>query len=225
MEPELRISIDGPTASGKTTLGTALARELCTAFLDTGLTFRAAAYALRSGWLASGSAWPSKMAHLPLAYQPAADGAAQVACEETVWLDSKNITNELWSVSLDSFLSTVSGTPAWRAQILAFHKAVVQTHRRIVVVGRDVATTLLSPATLSVALTASFAIRRERRRAQFRDVPGRSVAVGPATQRDLDGLKEISTLRNSIIIDTTYLPADAVVAAVVARLEDVQRGP
>ncbi|BCJ62371.1 hypothetical protein Jiend_57930 [Micromonospora endophytica] len=49
MRHGVAISIDGPSASGKTSLAYALASRLGTRVLDTGLTYRAVAYAASRG--------------------------------------------------------------------------------------------------------------------------------------------------------------------------------
>ena len=44
------VAIDGPVASGKTTVGTCVAKRLSYAFLDTGLMYRAATWQAVAGW-------------------------------------------------------------------------------------------------------------------------------------------------------------------------------
>ncbi|MEV5931383.1 (d)CMP kinase [Streptomyces sp. NPDC052079] len=213
--PRISISIDGPTASGKTTLATQLAQSLGLAFLDTGLTYRSLAYTL-SQEPAEGlrTRLHSALEHRPVVY----DRAGELVQDHAILLHGKDITEEIWDLALDGGLKTVAGDSAWREEILRMHQAIVEKHGDVVAVGRDVAMTLLPSAHLRIYLTASLAVRRERRRAQYRDRSDRSTAVGPPTERDAANRAAVRSLPDSIEIDTTYLPAPAVSACALNRL-------
>ncbi|MEU9557822.1 (d)CMP kinase [Streptomyces fumanus] len=209
------ISIDGPTASGKSTLATGLAERLGLAFLDTGLTYRAVGYAVSldprqplRGRLGSA------LQHHPVVY----DNAGKVTQKHTIVLEGREITEELWDPSLESYLKTVARDAAWRKEILRLHQRIVDECGDIVVVGRDVAMTLLPAADLNVYLTAGLAVRRERRRAQYRDRRDRSIAVGPPTGLDIENRAAVRTLPRSLELDSTYLPVPAVLTCVLRRL-------
>jgi cytidylate kinase len=205
----MRITIDGPTASGKSTLAVALAGMLKLAFLDTGLTFRALSYALSRLPLQPTDAWQEIIEHQPVS------GSAEPA----VLFQGEDVTNEIFSPVLEPSLAAIAADPEWRTQIRQSQKRLIDGHSRIVVVGRDTAVALMPRATLHVALTANLVIRRERRRAQYRDLPGRSSAVGPATARDGETAAAVRGRPNSLVLDTSYLPAAAVQRAAVRRLD------
>lgn len=209
------VSIDGPTASGKTTLGAGVASRLGAAFLDTGLTFRVLAYALARDELHPEGDWRSSIEHRPLVYRARGD---RLVDQEIVLYQGKDVTAEIWDVGLEDNLRLVAGNPAWRAEILRLHRDIVATYQRLVTVGRDVATTLLPAAALNVYLTASLVVRRERRRAQRGGVPSRSVAVGRATERDLETRIAIRAMPNALDIDSTNLPAIAVLSRTLRKL-------
>lgn len=213
--PRISISIDGPTASGKTTLATRLAQSLGLAFLDTGLTYRSLAYTL-SREPAEGlrTGLQSVLEHRPVVY----DRSGELVQEHAILLHGKDISEEIWDLSLDGGLKAVAGDFAWREEILRLHRATVEKYGDVVAVGRDVAMTLLPAARLRIYLTASLAVRRERRRAQYRDRSDRSTAVGPPTERDAENRAAIRSLPGSVEIDTTYLPAAAVSACALNRL-------
>lgn len=213
--PRISISIDGPTASGKTTLATRLAQSLGLAFLDTGLTYRSLAYTL-SREPADGlrTGLQSVLEHRPVVY----DRSGKLVQDHAILLHGKDISEEIWDRSLDGGLKAVAGDSAWREEILRMHQATVEKYGDVVAVGRDVAVTLLPAARLRIYLTASLAVRRERRRAQYRDVSGRSTVVGPPTERDEANRAAVGSLPGSVEIDTTYLPAAAVSACALNRL-------
>lgn len=217
------VTIDGPTASGKTTLGTDLAQTFQAAFLDTGLTFRAVAYALSFETLIpTGAKWRSILSHTParVAVSSSGEGKPWTVHDEAVTYRGEDVTEAIWKSGLESNIGLVAADVAWRAAILQFHRDIVSGLPRVIAVGRDVATTLLSSATLHVFLTANLAVRRERRRAQYRDFPERSVSVGPATSRDLECRAAIRRRPNFLEIDSTHLPASAVAASVVRKIEE-----
>lgn len=212
--PPLWISIDGPTASGKTTLGTTLAAHLGAAFLDTGLTFRALAYALAKDVVQPTDDWRSLIEHRPMTPADSVGASA----DEAILYDGRDITDDIWDASLDGDLKKVAADQVWRDEILRLHQDAVVDRPRIVVVGRDVALTLLPATGLGIYLTASLPIRRERRRAQYRAHPARSIAVGPETPRDHTTRAAIRARPGALEIDSTYLPSDAVFSRVLRSL-------
>lgn len=222
---DLTISIDGPTASGKTTLGVALCRVLGGAFLDTGLTYRALALAVSQDGLRPESAsLETFLEHQPMVHATPGSGADSGPPQpERVVYQGTDITRLIFASILEPSLRAVAGNPRWRSQVLAMHRRIATAHRRMIAVGRDVATDLLTDATLHVFLNANQAVRRERRRAQYRDVTGRSLAVGPATELDLSSRGEIRSRANGVDIDTTYLPATAVQRCVLHKLHVLRR--
>ena len=214
------VSIDGPTASGKTTLGVRLACHLGLPFLDTGLSYRAAAFvAQRDAGTFGSSRIPEFIRHLPGRFDK--NG---VVSPEAIIFNGVDITGKIWGPELDQHLKQVAADPHRRAEILSLHKGILARETSAVIVGRDVAVTLLaSSASLHVYLTANLAVRRERRRAQYLDSPERSAAVGAATARDLENCAAIKQMRSSVVIDSTYLPVDAVFQCALRGLDNDAR--
>jgi CMP/dCMP kinase len=212
MTGSLQVSIDGPTAAGKTTLGMGLARYFGAAFLDTGLTYRALGYLLALEELPKDDSWKSMIEHIP----SSSDGSP----EEVIYnSEHEEITDRLWDFKVDSRLDLVSRDPARRAQIASYHREIIAARSRLIVAGRDVATTLLPNALLHVFLNADFTVRRERRRLQHGDNPGRSVVVGVTTSRDLETLESLENLPHSMILDTTYLSADSILNQAIDHID------
>jgi cytidylate kinase len=210
----LRISIDGPTGAGKTTLGTALATHFDAAFLDTGLTYRALALLLAKGSLPDDDSWNEEVCHIPFS----AD------CPERVLLRGHDVTDDLWATPVDALLDHIARDPAKRAQILSFHHQILAHEQRIVAAGRDVAISLLAKATLHVFLTAEFAVRSERKRLQLAphaSNSGRGITRDVTSMHDLQTLEECRILRNSIVLDTTHVPAHEILNQVISKTYDI----
>jgi 3-phosphoshikimate 1-carboxyvinyltransferase len=151
------ICIDGPTASGKGTLASEVARRLGFHLLDSGALYRATALAAQDAGLDldDESALARLAAELPLAFR-----------EHRVFLAGRDITDPLRLESTGGMASRVSQHPAVRE---ALH-ALQQGFRRLpglVADGRDMGTVIFPDARLKVFLTASAEQRAQRRHKQL----------------------------------------------------------
>ena len=151
------ITIDGPTASGKGTLATSVAQRLGWHQLDSGLLYRATALAAqRQGVAADDEAGVARVASaLNLRF----DG-------EAVLLDGEDVATALRQEAVGSMASRISAHPAVRGALQALQLGF----RRLpglVCDGRDMGTVIFPGAPLKVFLTASPAMRAERRYKQL----------------------------------------------------------
>lgn len=151
------ICIDGPTASGKGTLASEVARRLGFHLLDSGALYRAAALAAQDAGLDldDEAALARLAAALPLAFR-----------DHRVFLAGRDITDPLRLESTGGMASRVSQHPAVRE---ALHD-LQQSFRRLpglVADGRDMGTVIFPDAGLKVFLTASAEQRAQRRHKQL----------------------------------------------------------
>ncbi|MES2714227.1 MAG: bifunctional 3-phosphoshikimate 1-carboxyvinyltransferase/cytidylate kinase [Pseudomonadota bacterium] len=151
------ITIDGPTASGKGTLAASVAQRLGWHQLDSGLLYRATALAAqRQGVGADDEAGVARVAaSLNLHF----DG-------EQVLLDGEDVAAELRQEQVGSMASRISAHPAVRGALQALQLGF----RRLpglVCDGRDMGTVIFPGAPLKLFLTASPAMRAERRYKQL----------------------------------------------------------
>jgi 3-phosphoshikimate 1-carboxyvinyltransferase len=151
------ITVDGPTASGKGTLAGALADALGFLHLDSGALYRATALQLlRRGTAADDEAAVARLA-------AALD--LRFAGGRTL-LDGEDVTDALRQEHIGALASRISALPAVRAALhglqLAWRKAP-----GLVADGRDMGTVIFPAAPLKVFLTASAAMRAERRHKQL----------------------------------------------------------
>ncbi|WFE31037.1 (d)CMP kinase [Micromonospora sp. WMMD975] len=213
MHHGLAISADGPSASGKTTLAYALASRLRMHMLDTGLTYRAVAYAALREPISPGGPLFELLRH-----EVAAPGARPAL--PAVVYHGEDITDAIWSPEVEHQLRVISADPAWRHDITTHHRMIIDRHERMIVVGRDCATAVMTNADCHVFLTANEAIRRQRRRLQYRAMPGRTVSAGPATRLDDATREHVSSQPHGLVLDTTFLSTSATVRAVLHHLGD-----
>ena len=121
MNPPLVVAVDGPAASGKSTLARRLAAHFALRFLDTGLLYRAVARAMLDRGLD-----PSDV--------EGAVGAARLLVPEDV--DPARLRGE----GVGQGASKVAAVPAVRAALLPFQRRFAARAPGAVLAGRDVGT-------------------------------------------------------------------------------------
>ena len=219
--PHLQIAIDGPAASGKTTIAFRLARELGVLYLDTGAMYRALAYlALRDGISADNESalvrlWES--ANVRVTLDRGAPGGFHVVANG-VELDEAT----LQSNHVSSIVSTVAAHPRVREAMVRSQREIAQ-EGPVVMAGRDIGTVVLPFAQVKIFLTASVQARVERRRAQLL-AAGESISEHQLAQeieeRDrLDRERTVSPLvpaPDAHVVDSSALGVDDVIAEIVA---------
>jgi CMP/dCMP kinase len=155
------IAIDGPAASGKSTLGALLAQELGYLYFDTGVMYRAVTLAVIKAGLdfsdeTSIGALAEKV-HIDVKAPSVDDGR-----DYDVMLDGEDVT---WAIRNEPITDHVSDVSTYAA----VRKAMTDQQRRIakennvVMVGRDIGTVVMPDADLKIYLDASVEIRAQRR--------------------------------------------------------------
>ena len=152
------IAIDGPAASGKTSVGRALAKRLGYLFVDTGVFYRAATIAA----LDSGTPLDDEPA---LARLAAAVSVAFADGGERALLDGEDATLRLREPDVDAAVSPVSAVAGVREALLGKQRALAE-EGPVVMVGRDVGSVVL-PRAAKVYLDASPEERARRRFAEL----------------------------------------------------------
>lgn len=206
----MKIAIDGPAGSGKSTVSRLLAERLGLRHIDTGAMYRAVTLKAQREGVApvDGEA----LRRLALASQIELSDAGEV------FLDGENVTSEIRSDRVTSEVSEISAHPGVR-------EVLVEMQRRLatgggVAEGRDIGTVVLPDADLKIFLTASRDARARRRLADSSDAAdggGRDLVetLQDIDRRDrLDSEREASPLRvapDAVVIDTTsQTPAETV---------------
>jgi 3-phosphoshikimate 1-carboxyvinyltransferase len=151
------ITIDGPTASGKGTLASAVAHRLGYHTLDSGSLYRVTALAaIRRGVAGDDATGLAALA-----------GRLQLRFEgERVKLDGADVTEELRLEEVGSMASRIAALPEVR-QALNDLQLSFRRLPGLVADGRDMGTVIFPDARLKVFLTASAAQRAERRHKQL----------------------------------------------------------
>jgi CMP/dCMP kinase len=193
----------------------AVAKELGLAVLDTGAMYRAITLA----------ALEAKVVLDDAAACGAIARASVITVEDGVTiLDGHDVSAEIRGPLVTGAVSIVSAHPEVRAVLVAGQRAWVEQHGGGVVEGRDIGTVVFPDAPVKAFLVASDD-ERARRRQRDEAAAARAVAVDEVKaaldRRDaIDRGRSVSPLRaadDAIVIDTTHLDVESVVATIVLR--------
>jgi cytidylate kinase len=160
------IAIDGPAASGKSTLGHKLAQALGYLYFDTGVMYRAVTWmALIRGLDISDEAAITHLAEsTKIDVRPPSiqDGRAY-----DVVVDDQDITWDIRRPEVEGNVSPVSAYAGVRKE-LSSQQRRIGLRGNVVMVGRDIGTVVLPNADLKIYLDASVEERARRRYEELR---------------------------------------------------------
>lgn len=221
------IAIDGPAASGKSTVARALASRVGANYLDTGAMYRAvAAEALRLGVAMDDADGLTRLAEAASITFELAPGHA---LPSRVLIDGRDVTREIRTPDVDTAVSPVSAVPGVRAAMVRIQR---ETGLRgdWVVEGRDIGTVVFPAAEVKVFLTASAAERARRRRIDMErlgvEVDAHEMQRRIEARDEYDSTRETSPLASAddaVTVDTTGLTIDEVIDR-IAELVAERRG-
>lgn len=217
MKESVVITIDGPAASGKTSVSRDLANKFGWQWVSTGSFYRGlAAVAVKEGvdlgnpqalaTLAKSNVWSVQM----------------TPQETTVLYKNSRINDEVSKEETGMHASRISQYPEVRAALLPLQRNCAQTTRVLVAEGRDCGTVVFPNAVLKVFLTASSESRAFRRSLEQENT-------------NLDSLKDLQKKRDeqdvnrkaapmqipegALVIDSSALQRDQVVETIAAEVK------
>ncbi len=206
------IAIDGPVASGKSAVGSRVARRLSYRFVDTGVMYRAITWLALERTVDLGD--DSALAELAQRAKLDIDDGSGAA---RVLVDGVDVTDRLRSHEVGEAVSHVSRVAGVRQAMVALQRQLA-ADGGVVMAGRDIGTVVLPDAPLKVYLDASPEERIRRRHEELltagRDATSDQVQQELALRDAIDSEREVSPLRpaeDAIIIHTDHLSLDEVV--------------
>ena len=214
------IAIDGPAASGKSTIGAALAQHLGYLYFDTGVMYRAVTWAaIDRGLDIDGEVAITRLAEaikIDVTEPSCADGR-----QYDVLCDGVDVTWAIRAPAVDAAVSPVSAYPGVRSAMTAQQRRI-GLRGRVIMVGRDIGTVVLPEAQLKIYLDATVEERARRRHLeiQLRGNHAQSYAeiLEAMKRRDaIDSSRATAPLKpapDAIVIDSTSLNIEQVIQTV-----------
>jgi cytidylate kinase len=216
------LTIDGPSGVGKGTLARIMAQKLNWHLLDSGAIYRAFALAVEAQKinLNEEDALAVVARNLDLRFE------AKLNSELVeVYLNGKNVSKILRTEQTGQKASQIAGIAKVRAALLQRQKDFAQTPG-LVADGRDMGSVVFQKAAFKVFLTASSEVRAQRRVKQLLAQGGEGIIsqilaeVEARDERDKTRKNApLKPAKDAIIIDTTSLEIDEVVAQVSKIME------
>lgn len=223
------IAIDGPVAAGKGTVSRLVADRLGCVYIDTGAMYRMTALiAIRQGIDFEDEAKLAqavRVARMDVRTPAADERDGRLA---TVILDGEDVSWAIRTEEISQGSSKVAALAQVRSELVAKQQQIA-VDKDVVMEGRDITYRVLPDADLKIYLTATDAVRAQRRHLQlltkgvdsnFGDV------LNELTERDhrdmnrqADPLKKVPEAWE---IDTSDLSIEAVVDLIVARVNSLR---
>jgi cytidylate kinase len=215
------IAIDGPAASGKSTIGLRLANTLGYLFFDTGVMYRAITWlALNRGINVRDEAAVTALAQkAQIEIEPASKSDGRT-CD--VLVDGQDITWEIRRRKVEANVSIVAAYRGVRSALSQQQRRIGQ-RGKIVMVGRDIGTVVLPHADLKIYLDATAEERAKRRYEEIMTRGGKAnfdEILEKVIERDrIDSTRDVAPLRaadDAIVLDSDKLSVDEVFEQVLA---------
>ena len=219
---DLIITIDGPAASGKSTVARLLAQRLGASFLDTGAMYRAVT--LAAMWAGIDLSDEKKLLSIIQAHEfqfSLTDG------KMVVYIDGADVTEQIRQPQVTANAWYIASATKVREKLVEMQRQFAASQQKIVTEGRDQGTVAFSDADIKFYLTADSAERARRRQAELqakgvsenleqiqkaieqRDKSDRGRTVGP-----------MKPAQDAIVIDTTNLSIEQVVEKLLVHVKE-----
>jgi cytidylate kinase len=214
----INIAIDGPVASGKSTIAKRLAELLNYVHIDTGAMYRAVAVKAARLHLD----WENEPAILHMlettdfAFTPTGD----------LIVDGVTVGSDIRTQEAAIGASTVSKHPHVRACLVAIQQAITRS-KGFILDGRDIGTVVLPDAELKIFQVADVRERAKRRTAEY-VAKGLTVdfdeVLEDLKQRDANDMNRrhspLMKAEDAVIVDTSHLTIEEAVALILPMVRE-----
>ncbi|MDD2497513.1 MAG: (d)CMP kinase [Desulfitobacteriaceae bacterium] len=214
------IAIDGPAGAGKSTVARLVAKRLGYLYIDTGAMYRALTLLVMNQ-------------SIPVTNEEEITALAKKSDIKLinnngrvfVYCNGINVTEKIRQPEVSHYVSQVAAIPGVRKRLVELQRAMTGSGR-VVMDGRDIATTVLPHADCKFFLTASVA---ERARRRYRELIEKGFKIteeeieADIRHRDvMDSQRKVSPLvcaPDAIVIDSTNLTVTEVVDTIIGYCE------
>ncbi|MCC7518487.1 MAG: (d)CMP kinase [Verrucomicrobiae bacterium] len=218
------IAIDGPSASGKSTVSRLVAESLGFRHVDTGAMYRAVTWKMLDDGVdpadTDGVVHRLKTLRMELDFVSEESGPSALR----IRLDDQDPGRKIREAQVERAVSAVAAIPQVRAWCVARQRALA-SRGDLVMEGRDIGTVVFPETPYKFFLDASPEVRAQRRAAE-RTAAGENAAVAAVakdmTERDrLDCSRKVAPLRvadDAIRLDTSRVNARGVADLIIRHL-------
>lgn len=216
----MNIAIDGPAGAGKSTIAKLTAKKLSFVYIDTGAMYRTMAYYFLKHGIDTGEekavAEHCEEIEIRIAYE---DG------EQQIFLNEVNVSKEIRGEEVGNQASVVAAHEVVREKLVALQRQMAAS-TDVIMDGRDIGTVVLPDAELKIYLTASSAVRADRRYKELQekgvDCDRKKIEEDIILRDKQDMNREISPLKqaeDAVYLDSSDMTIDAVVEKIVTLAE------
>ena len=214
------IAIDGPAASGKSTVASHLARLLSIPYVNTGSMYRAVTYTALQNKVAHTDieALQKLLDNMKLDYAADADGNFSLS------LNGSFLKDELVTPEVNSNVSLYAAIPVVREKLKELQRSLAKK-QRIVMEGRDIGSVVFPDAKWKFFVTASPEVRAKRRLDQSKEAYSSAtleeIAKSIAERDKIDSERPIAPLKqceDAILVDSSNMNVDETVAFIAERI-------
>lgn len=205
------VTIDGPAASGKSSVSRELARSMGWKWVSTGAFYRGLAYVAQVAGADLGN--ESELSDLAVSDRW---GVVLSAERTKVFFENEEVTDNIYKEEVGSAASQLSLYPKVRASLLAAQRACAGDGDWLVAEGRDCGTVVFPGAPLKIYLTARSEARAQRRAAE-EGISVEETAKAQAERDRQDTTRKAAPLQvpeQAHVIDTSTLDLNQVVEKV-----------
>ncbi|MDE0860075.1 MAG: (d)CMP kinase [Akkermansiaceae bacterium] len=205
------VAIDGPAASGKSTVAKRLADSLGMVMVNSGAMYRAVTWQLLQDGVS-----PKDEGAIVDAVSKMEITCGMEEGHSTIGINGRFLNEELRSSKVNNFVSSVAAVPEVRERLVKLQREYLETSD-IVMEGRDIGSVVFPDTPYKLYIDASEEVRRARRAAD-----GEVDAV--AARDAQDSQRKTAPLRISdgaIVIDSSHLDIEEVVEAAKEALKSL----
>ncbi len=204
----VKIAIDGPSGSGKSSTAKAIAIRANWSYLDTGALYRAVTLLAIENNLFEEKALLALLDQNQITFKTNPAGPQ-------VFLNDKDVSTEIRLQRINDFVSQISAMPGVRKVLLDLQrKYIAEAPIGIVVEGRDIGTVVAPNAQLKIYLHADIDARVKRRENEMlEEIDSNTLEKSLASRDQIDSNRAVSPLsqaEDAAVIDSTRLSLDEV---------------
>lgn len=205
------VAIDGPAASGKSTVARQVAQELGIVFVSSGEMYRAFTW-----WVLENDVDPTDKNSVLELLKSTKFICGKSENKSTITIDGKLLTRaEMASEPVNQNVSVISAIPEVRARLVAEQRAYAEKSG-VVMEGRDIGSVVFPDTPLKFYIDASPEVRQQRRAAE-------GIEDSIANRDKIDSNRKASPLvipEDAVVVDSSYMTAEEVVGEVLREIRE-----